>query len=84
MDLIFLYGHYLRLILSVDTNAIYSIFYPKRLEKIFSVSLAGHKRNTNTLKSLCVETKAHEIAISTRSFWKLMQSRVLRLQSRVF
>ena len=57
----------------------------RKNEKIFfSVSLAGHKRDTNTLKSLCVETKTHEIAISTRSFWKIIQSRVLRLQSRVF
>jgi hypothetical protein len=31
-------------------------------------SLAGHKRDTNTFKSLCVESKTHGFAISTRSF----------------
>ena len=74
-----------RLILSVDINATHSIVNPKKLLKNFSVSLAGgHKRDTNTLKSQCVETKTHEIAISTHSLWKIMQSCVLRLHLHVF
>jgi hypothetical protein len=56
----------------------------KPLERAGPDLLEGHKRDMNTLKALCVESKTHEFAISTRSFWKILRSRVLRLRSRVF
>jgi hypothetical protein len=63
-----------RPILSVDTNA----------NLIFSVSLGGHKHDTDTVFSNCVTVQIHSFAISTLCFADFHRYTVSRSQTTVF